>query len=139
MGFLTDRRRWRILPVLGWVVVIYLVTAVTAPLDTSGIPGPILETRNALIHTSGYAVLGGLIVWSAAAPGRARGSLLALAVVCTLAIGLGQETLQVLIRHHVYPVNSTFDLLCDSLGAAGGWWLAGRLAAQGRGSSPHDS
>jgi hypothetical protein len=139
MGFPTDRRRWRILPVLGWVTIIYFITAVTAPLDTSGIPGPILETRNAVIHATGYAILGSLIVWSIVASPTTDHRLLGLVVICALAVGLGQEILQVLIRHQVYPINSAFDLMCDTLGATGGWWLGNRLADRRQGSGHHDS
>lgn len=110
---------------------VYLATALVAMFSRSHLLPAVLEVRNVLIHSSAYLLLALIVRWSAdrwdgRLPRRDWFVLLGLA----LSIGIGQEVLQTLIRARAYPINSMFDLLVDTTGAALGLLIVDRLAAR---------
>jgi VanZ family protein len=105
------------------MVALYVATAATATLRFNMAP-PVLEARNIVIHTTGYAVQAILIVRALTWRGRGwpigHSAVLALTA---LALGVGQEVLQSVLRGQVFLANSLFDLGIDLIGAALGSWL----------------
>lgn len=76
------------------------------------------------VHTASYAVQAALIAWAAGSPPRLLGRSEVWVVLATaLALGIGQEVLQTVIRVQAYPLNSLFDLGVDVSGAALGLWV----------------
>jgi len=112
---------WRDGLVVVWLVVLYVVTAVTARLDTNLSP-PVLEVRNIIIHSVSYAFLSVLVAFArhGFSRGWARSHTLTL-LGFALCIGIGQEALQSILRGQISFFNSMFDLGVDTAGAAAGW------------------
>lgn len=93
-------------------------TLIAALFFHSKLAPPILELRNVVIHSTGYAVLAGLIVGALDAPNRfERKHTLAVIAGVGLLMGIGQEILQAVLRHRVFFANSLFDLGVDTTGA----------------------
>lgn len=103
----------------------YLVTAAVTRIDIRLAP-PLLEARNIAIHLTGYAVLGLLVTASTQTPLTRRDRLVILGAA--LALGLGQEVLQSILRSQIFLANSLFDLGVDTAGAWLGAWLFTRAA-----------
>lgn len=123
----------RLLPALAWTVALYLVTALTSTVEILPMAPPLIEARNIVTHTAGYAVLAALVAWALGAPARPltrreTTGILALSLV----LGVGQESLQTALRGEAYLLNSLFDLLVDVGGAALGLWLVRRRHAARR-------
>lgn len=122
-----------LLPTL-WLIAMYIGTALMAGLD----PAPqerlarlVFEARHVVTHTLAFAVQIGLIVWATRRRGQAltrREGLLLIGL--GLALGLGQEALQAILRTRLYVVNSAFDVAVDGAGSVLGWW-AGHLGHKG--------
>ncbi len=116
-------RQW---PGFAWMAALYAATAVTATITFPMAP-PLLEARNIAAHTVSYAVQAALIAWAAGSPPRLLGHGEAWVVLATvLALGIGQEVLQTVVRAQAYPLNSLFDLGVDVSGAALGLWVVRR-------------
>lgn len=119
-----------------WMLALYTVTALAANL-TPALKPAVLEVRNVVSHATAYAVQIGLVAGAYGWPRRAlaareRRCLLALA----LALGVGQEALQTVLRARAFPLNSLFDLLVDVTGAALGLWIMARIAPLRRPRAP---
>lgn len=114
----------RLLPFV-WLVALYVVTSLTATLKTN-IDPTLLEFRNVALHAATYAIQFALVRWAVFDEGRqlVQQDMLIL-LGAALVLGLGQETLQVLLRGRIFPVNSLLDLTVDVAGARLGLWLAG--------------
>ena len=114
-----------------YLVLVYLATTLAAMFSRSHLAPALLELRNVLIHSSAYLLLAVIVRWSAdrwggPLPRRDWFVLLGLA----LSLGIGQEVLQLVIRARAFPVNSLFDLMVDTTGAALGLWIVDRLVAR---------
>jgi VanZ family protein len=100
-----------------WMAAMYGGTLIAALFFHSKLAPPILELRNVVIHSTGYAVMAGLIVWALAATERfERKRTLAVLAGVGLLMGIGQEILQVVLRNRVFLGNSLFDLGVDTAG-----------------------
>jgi hypothetical protein len=119
----------RLLP-FAWLAALYLVTSLTATLKTD-IDPTLLEFRNVAIHATAYAIQFALVA-RAVFDGERRpeGPDTLILLGTALALGVGQEILQAMLRQHVYPVNSLLDLTVDVAGAGLGLWIAGRRAGE---------
>jgi hypothetical protein len=108
-----------LLPLL-WLLVLYAGTAATAGLD----PAPdallariLFEARHVLMHTAAFSGQITLVAWALRIESPQRRVWIGLAGLA-LALGVGQEAIQALLRGQVFPVNSAFDLLVDTAGGA---------------------
>lgn len=105
-------------PVYLWMAAMYGGTLIAALFFHSKLAPPILELRNIVIHSTGYAVLAGLIVRALDAPQRFEQKHALMVIGGTaLILGIGQEVLQVVLRNRVFFANSLFDLGVDTAGA----------------------
>ncbi len=101
-----------------WMAAMYAGTLIAALFFHSKLAPPILELRNVAIHSTGYAVLAGLIAWALDAPRRIeRKQALAVIAGVGLILGIGQEILQTVLRNRAFLGNSLFDLGVDTTGA----------------------
>ncbi len=125
--------RTYLLPTI-WLIAMYIGTALMAGLD----PAPqerlarlAFEARHIATHTLAFAVQIGLIVRAARRSSQALSGREGLLLIgLGLALGLGQEALQAILRTRLYVVNSAFDLAVDGAGSVLGWW-AGHLSGRG--------
>jgi hypothetical protein len=120
----------RYLPPLLWLLALYIGTAATVGLD----PAPdallariLFEARHVLMHTVAFSGQIALVAWALRVESPQRRAWIGLAGLA-LALGVGQEVIQALLRGQVFPVNSAFDLLVDAAGGALGllawsWWM----------------
>lgn len=116
-----------------WVITLYIVTAVTTLVDVLPVPPQLIEVRNIAVHFSAYAVLGALLGWAVGEPGqRFSSGEWAVLLVTALLLGLGQETLQTVLRDRIYPLNSLFDLFVDVCGVAAGLLLVSHARRPGQ-------
>ncbi|HEC21926.1 MAG TPA: hypothetical protein ENI95_03300 [Chloroflexi bacterium] len=124
----------RYLPALLWLSAMYTLTALTADLNPSpegGIELVLYEGRQVTLHLAAYAIQAGLLAF--ALNGRLSLTSGVKLMGLILLIGLGQETIQALLRGRVLAGASAFDLGVDMAGAAVGLWLAGRILPEGGG------
>ena len=121
----------KIIPAIVWLIIMYTATALTAGIDAAPEGGRelvLFEARHIIIHALGYAVQIWLIAF-------ALGSLSQYDLRCVtlvlmglaLAVGIGQETIQSVIRAEIYVLASIFDLAVDAAGAGMGLWVYNRL------------
>lgn len=118
--------RW-LLP-FAWLVALYIVTVLTATLRPNLDP-TVLEFRNIALHATVFAIQFVLVRRAVLKNGQwLRVQDIRVLLVVALALGIGQEVLQAMLRGRVYPLNSLLDLTVDVLGASLGLWIAGRRA-----------
>nr|MBN1228187.1 hypothetical protein [Anaerolineae bacterium] len=105
------------IPVFGWLVLLYVATALLANIPVTIAPA-LLEVRNIILHATAYAVQAALVLRVVGHPPAGwtqQHTFILLAAM--LAMGLGQETLQTLLRRQLFLANSLFDLGIDVSGA----------------------
>jgi len=117
------RKTWMRVLAAGWVAAIYLATFAMHLLGPDRDPGLAVQARNAGIHALGYGLLGMLVMWAAQPASLEQCGMSALVAAFALLIGIGQETLQAILRMRVELVNSTFDLVVDTTAAALAAWF----------------
>jgi VanZ family protein len=114
------------------MVVVYVGTTLlngADPAPCCGIERLLFELRHVLTHlvTFGFEVW--LLSRAVGLPGSRRIARdPAILIAVGLALGLGQETLQTLLRHNLALLDSLWDLAVDLGGSALGWWLYNRRA-----------
>jgi VanZ family protein len=119
----------RLLP-FAWLGALYLVTTVTATLKMN-IDPTLLELRNVAIHAAAYAIQFALVARAVFGGGRRPERRdIPILLGTALALGVGQEILQAVLRQRTYPVNSLLDLTVDVVGAGLGLWVATRQARE---------
>jgi hypothetical protein len=119
----------KLTPAILWLIFIYLITALAEdlPPPPDGFWARVFdESKHVVAHGGVYGVQALLIVAAVGYPGmgwRAWQPVLILILV----LGLGQEALQILMRHRFQPIGSPFDLLVDASGASLALWLYPRM------------
>ena len=120
----------RHLPAIAWLIIMYVATALTAGIDASpegGLELVVSEARHVIIHALGYAVQAWLVIYALDPLNRTNSTRVAVVLMgLTLALGVGQETIQTIARQEIFPLNSLFDLVVDVGGAGVGWWVYNR-------------
>jgi len=125
----------RILPAVIWLVAIYVVTVLSEGFD----PPPtelwarvLFELKHVAAHSFVFGVQTILIFTGLRWGVRPSNLSLAPLVALIIVLGLGQETLQSLLRHQVTIPGSAFDLATDGtaalLTARFLWFHPGRLS-----------
>jgi hypothetical protein len=123
----------RYLPIF-WLVGLYLITALTEGLD----PAPelwwqrvLFESRHVLVHSIAFAVGGILIRYAfdrddaTLRPADFRGML-----VIMLLVGVGQESIQTIMRQRIAWIGSPADLAVDVVGGFIGLRLYPRVKSK---------
>ncbi|MBN1428388.1 MAG: hypothetical protein JXB07_08385 [Anaerolineae bacterium] len=108
-----------------WLIVIYIVTALTAGVNASpegGLALILFEARHVVMHSLIFAVQAWLISHALKLPGdlHTRHNGLRLLTLILL-LGIGQEALQSLYRQEIRVLPSLWDLAVDVAGGAVGW------------------
>lgn len=115
----------KLIPAILWLIFIYVITALAEdlPPPPEGFWSWLMdEARHVIAHAGVYGIEALLIVAAVGYPiggWRAWRPILLL----ILALGLGQEALQVLMRHKFQFIGTPFDLLVDVSGASFALWL----------------
>lgn len=118
-------------PIL-WLLVVYAGTAISIgrdPRPVESVARVVFEARHVVTHLVSFAFLIWLVGRAIRPPaehGFTRN--VAILIGLGLVIGLGQETLQALLRHELYALDSAWDVCVDTGGAALGWWIYHRRA-----------
>jgi hypothetical protein len=126
----------RILPALAWLILIYVVTVLSegfAPPPTEFWARVLFELKHVAAHSFVYGVQAVLIEAGLrrAAPESLDRPSARPVVALIIALGLGQEVLQSLLRHKVTVIGSAFDLATDGTAAALAIWAWWSLLARG--------
>jgi hypothetical protein len=114
-----------IAPIL-WLIFIYVITALAEDLPPPGDTfwAHVLdELKHVSAHSLVYGVMMLLLIWSIGYPGSTLRDARPL-LILIFVFGVGQELLQVFLRHRVQWIGSPWDLTVDVSAAA----LAFRLA-----------
>lgn len=120
------------LPAIIWTLALYTGTTLTAgqalvpPMTQEATVEQVriawfwFDFQHVILHTAAYGVLAGLLALPAwdSKTRREQFSLLAIFLVVVLIVGLGQETIQTVIRWEVRLVDSLGDLVSNLAGAA---------------------
>jgi VanZ family protein len=115
-----------VLPFL-WMGFVYVGTTGLAGLDPRpccGAARALFEIRHVLTHLASFAIQVWLICLAVRLPTGGRLTRWAgLLIALGLLLGLGQETLQTLLRHNLSALDSLWDLAVDLIGSTLGWLI----------------
>jgi VanZ family protein len=121
-------RTWlrRLLPFV-WMSIIYAGTSGLAGLDPRpccGIAQVLFEARHIVTHLASLGLEVWLISRAVALSGGTKVTRqVAVVLGLGLALGLGQEILQTLLRHELELAGSAWDLAVDLVGCVLGWFV----------------
>ncbi len=113
-----------------WISLLMIMTVITEWLAEDVPPSWKAELARVIIHASGFAILAITALWAVRRVGREA---LPVIIGIALATGLGQETLQSLMRGRLDLAGSLFDLGVDMSGAFIGFRVHHLITGRGAG------
>jgi len=108
----------KILPAVLWLIFIYVLTALADTVEhppTEFWARVAFEVEHLLAHSSVYAIETWLILRTVGIPNDRRTLLILLALM--VVFGVGQETMQAILRAKLELLGSVWDLFTDGVGA----------------------